>query len=475
MNPHTPHPPQPDDAGPDDAGPKDAHDAGPHDAGSRNVAPPPPPLYGPMPAGVENPPQGFFGWIRSLGAARGTDRWVGGVASGIAHRLGVDPLIVRGVLIVLTIFAGVGILFYGIAWALLPEPDGRIHAQEAASGRWTTGMTGALITTLIGFPGLGSGAWGWDRSGFGFAWTVFWVGGVIYFIYYLSSRGRNRNVIPTAYPQPAGDFPAGSTAGVPAPGYNATEYNATGSNRPGYYPDYTKTGYSQPGYAPDPGAGGAPAASLRSTGPSAPAVAITAGAALLVGGGLKALDAVHVIDLGVAGNAVAWASAAAVLGLGILFSGLRGRTSGVLSFFAIVALAVGAVFNVASASAPAGDRFRFTSSDWSPASVEQARTGLDLAAGSATADLTRLAISAPLESEVVVPIHALASDLTIIIPDNVPVRIDADIAMGELNDGTETRSGTTTVHRGYNTGLSGASLVLKISGAMSSVSIQGGN
>ncbi len=474
MNPHTPHPPQPDDAGPD-AGPDDA---GPPDAG--RVTPPPPHLYGPMPAEAGDRPQGFFDWIRSLGVARGTDRWVGGVSSGIAHRLGVDPLIVRGVLIVLTIFAGVGILFYGIAWALLPEPDGRIHAQEAAAGRWTTGMTGALITTLIGFPGLGSGAWGWDRSGFGFAWTVFWVGGVIYFIYYLSSRSRNRNGIPTAYPPPAGNFPAGSTAGVPAPGYNATAYNATaynatGSNQPGYYPDYAKTGYNQPGYAADPGAGGSPAATLRTSGPSAPAVAITAGAALVVGGGLKALDAVNVIDLGVAGNAVVWASAAAVLGLGILLSGLRGRTSGVLSFFAIVALAVGAVFNVASNAAPAGDRFRFTSTDWSPTSLEQARTGLDLAAGSATADLTRLAISAPLENEVLIPIHALASDLTIIIPDNVPVRIDADIAMGELNDGTETRSGTTTVHRGYNTSLSGASLVLRISGAMSSVSIQGGN
>ncbi len=138
--------------------------------------------------------QNFFDWIRSQGIYRGRDRWIGGVASGIAHRLGVDPLIIRGVLIVLTIFAGLGVLAYGLAWALLPEPDGRIHVQEAAAGRWTAGMTGALITTVIGFPSLGTGVWGWDRFGFGaFVWTVFWVGGAIYVVYYLTQRNKTRN------------------------------------------------------------------------------------------------------------------------------------------------------------------------------------------------------------------------------------------------------------------------------------------
>ena len=45
-----------------------------------------------------------------MASSAARDRWIGGVSSGIAHRLGVDPLIVRGVFIVLTIFAGVGVL-----------------------------------------------------------------------------------------------------------------------------------------------------------------------------------------------------------------------------------------------------------------------------------------------------------------------------------------------------------------------------
>src|SRR5690625_5487832 len=60
------------------------------------------------------------------------ERWIGGVSGGIAYRLGIDPLIVRGGLVVLTFFGGLGLLLYGLGWAFLPEQvDGRIHAQEA--------------------------------------------------------------------------------------------------------------------------------------------------------------------------------------------------------------------------------------------------------------------------------------------------------------------------------------------------------
>ena len=146
----------------------------------------------------QSQPQNFFNWVRGHGIQRGPDRWIGGVASGIAHRLGVDPLIVRGVFIVLSIFAGIGVLLYGVAWALLPEPDGRIHVQEAGAGRWSTGMTGALITTVIGFPSLGGGFWGWERNGFGgFLWTAFWIAGAIYLIYYLSQRDKTRTEHPS--------------------------------------------------------------------------------------------------------------------------------------------------------------------------------------------------------------------------------------------------------------------------------------
>ncbi|MGJ0223654.1 TSUP family transporter, partial [Streptococcus pyogenes] len=46
---------------------------------------------------------------------------VGGVAGGVALRLGIDPLITRGVLAVSVLFGGLGLVLYAIGWLLLPE------------------------------------------------------------------------------------------------------------------------------------------------------------------------------------------------------------------------------------------------------------------------------------------------------------------------------------------------------------------
>lgn len=449
------------------------------------------PAGGPWPGGQTPRGQGqnFFDWIRSQGIYRGRDRWIGGVASGIAHRLGVDPLIIRGVLIVLTIFAGLGVLAYGVAWALLPEPDGRIHVQEAAAGRWTAGMTGALITSVIGFPSLGTGVWGWDRFGFGaFVWTVFWVGGAIYLVYYLTQRNKTRNgaaPMPPRYdsgspagagavagagaePQPGGSFPP---AGVPAFG-QAVDGSATGHA----WGPPPPSGPTPPGPVPPggygPGAGATPPpAAPRNLGPGTPAVAITVGAALLVGGGIKALDAAHVIALGDYGNALVWAVAAAILGLGILVAGLRGRTSGILGFFAVVALLIGGIFSVV----PHGDRFRFQNADWTPSSTEQASGGFEITGGRGTVDLTKMALNPPLGSDLVVPIDATASNLTVVIPATVPVRIQADLTMGNLHEGNQDHGGMTNQQSDYNTSKPGAPLVVKISGTVSNVTIKEGN
>ncbi|MBT2594497.1 PspC domain-containing protein [Arthrobacter sp. ISL-72] len=435
-------------------------------------------------------PQNFFDWIRGHGIQRGRDRWIGGVASGIAHRLGIDPLIVRGIFIVLAIFAGIGVLLYGIAWAFLPEPDGRIHVQEAGAGRWSTGMTGALITTVIGFPSLGSGFWGWERNGFGgFFWTVFWIAGAIYFIYYLSQRNKARNGAPIMNTSTDAGSAAGGTAfAATAPA--GTAFPASGAPyESGPFTGNTYTGGpydggAPGGYGPTPPYGGAsgpggygghgplaPAPKAPNLGPGAPAVAVTAGLALLVGGGIKALEALNVINLGDAVNAVVWASGAAVLGLGILILGLRGRTSGILGFFAVVALIIGGIFNVV----PNGDRFRFQEANWNPATIQQAGEGFDITGGSGTADLTKLNLTPPLSTDVVIPLDITASNLTVIIPDTVPVEIKADMTMGNLNEGGQHHGGMSSQQSSYNTDKPGAALILEIDGTMSNITIQEGN
>ena len=447
-------------------------------------------------AGMPGRQADFFGWVRSHGISRGQDRWIGGVSSGIAHRMGIDPLIIRGLFIVLTLFAGIGVLLYGLAWAFLPEPDGRIHVQEAGAGRWTSGMTGSLIATILGFSGLGGGFWGWGNHGFGaFLWTIFWVGGAIYLIYYLVQRNKAAAGIPAGAAAAAGTsaYAAGSSTATTPPysdvagtgPFTGSPYGGTASGTPSGS-GYNGSGYSSGAYGGS-GSGGSgwdngrsggarppqgPPPKVRPAGPGAPAVAIIAGSALLVGAGLKALDVTNVINLGDSTNAIAWASAAAVLGLGILLMGLRGRTAGILSFFAVAALIVGGIFNVVGNN---GDRMRFQELDWTPVSIDDARNGLDVAGSRGTVDLTQLDANAPLTSDVVVPLDIAASNVTIVIPDKVPVDIKADMAMGNIHESGGNRGGITTRESSYNSDEPGSHLIIQIDGAFSNVTIEEGN
>ncbi|MFC7849893.1 PspC domain-containing protein [Arthrobacter sp. NPDC057388] len=457
-------------------------------------------------------PLNFFDWIRSHGVHRGRDRWIGGVSSGIAERMGIDPLIVRGIFIVLTLFAGIGVLLYGLGWALLPEPDGRIHTQEAGAGRWSTGMTGALITSIVGLTGMGGGFWGWGHDGFGFFWALFWIGGVIYLVYYLTQRNKNRSGAPmdsagtgrAAYGY-AGSGYTGSgytgsgspaaTAAAPSfaagshpptqpytvpptpdaiPSYGPSEPYGSKASSSARYGATTPTGVhggGLPPRRPAPVPAPVPASKPRPGGPGAPAVAVTAGLALLAGGALKALDAGNLIELGSSANAVVWAAGAAVLGLGILLAGLRGRTSGALGFFAVVALIVGGIFS----AVPNGDRFRFQDADWNPVTIEQARQGFQITGGRGTVDLTGLNLNPPLGTDVVIPLDATASNVTVVIPSTVPVDVRADMTLGNLNEGTGSRGGITSRQSSYNSDKPGARLILQIDGTVSNVTIQEGN
>ena len=90
-------------------------------------------------------------------------------------------------------------------------------------------------------------------------------------------------------------------------------------------------------------------------------------------------------------------------------------------------------------------------------------------------DLTKLALNPPLGSDVVVPIDATASNLTIVIPTTVPVQVQADMTMGNLHDGNQDRGGITKQQSDYNTSQPGARLVLQVSGTVSNVTIKEGN
>ena len=191
------------------------------------------PQYGPQPD-PQRPrtraTTSFFDSVRRTGLVRTDQRWVGGVAGGLAQRLNVDPVLVRCIWAVLCVFSGVGLLLYGIAWALLPEEgDGRIHLQQALHGEAESGLAGAAAAVVAGFVLQHRGVlpvWWYatdDWAG-GFSlvfWTLMQVGltaGIIWLVIVLL-RGRRQDPRPGAVapgprvaparPKPRGAAPRG--------------------------------------------------------------------------------------------------------------------------------------------------------------------------------------------------------------------------------------------------------------------------
>src|SRR5690606_10769953 len=118
------------------------------------------------PTGERPTEQPMFRWIRALDLPR-RDGWIAGVCAGVADRLGVDVLLVRGVAVVVAVLGGPVTLLYAIGWFLLPDRHGTIHAQELGRGRVSpalAGIAGFVLLSLLpltqGFWFLGAWYWG---------------------------------------------------------------------------------------------------------------------------------------------------------------------------------------------------------------------------------------------------------------------------------------------------------------------------
>ena len=103
-------------------------------------------------------PRRFFTWVRSSGLIRGNDRWIGGVCSGIAQRLGWSPTLVRALMIVATLFFGFGAALYAMGWFLIPDVrSGQILAEDLIEGQWDWNCLGCFLFMAVAvlIPGAG--------------------------------------------------------------------------------------------------------------------------------------------------------------------------------------------------------------------------------------------------------------------------------------------------------------------------------
>lgn len=93
----------------------------------------------------------IFDWVHSTGARRPSNGWAGGVFAAAGEKLGWDAVLVRGlgVLAFLLVTAPTALL-YGLAWLLLPDEEGRIHAQRALRGDFSSGVIGGGLLAAFG-------------------------------------------------------------------------------------------------------------------------------------------------------------------------------------------------------------------------------------------------------------------------------------------------------------------------------------
>jgi len=96
-----------------------------------------------------------FSTPRALRRSR-DDRVISGVSGGLGQYFGVDPVIFRVLFAVLSFFGGVGLLAYGLAWILIPEPDVDYSLLDKALHQlrvrrvppWLVIIAGAVIVWL---------------------------------------------------------------------------------------------------------------------------------------------------------------------------------------------------------------------------------------------------------------------------------------------------------------------------------------
>jgi phage shock protein PspC (stress-responsive transcriptional regulator) len=337
-----------------------------------------------------------FAALRGIGVRRRTDdKWIGGVCSGLADRLGVDPVIIRAAMVLLSILGGVGVSVYLVAWALLPNDQDQIVAERAL----VHGDGGSVILLVFAVLAVFGGSWWGNDSGWGFPWGLAFTG---LLIWWLVQRSRNRPDADRRVSAQQSGTPYAAGASPTAAG-------------PWQAPSVPSPKASRPIVPRKP--------RRRSGGPLMAVLAI--GLALVTYGSLSWLGT----EFNWPGDhpAIAMAGSLAAMGLLLVGLGLAGWRAGFVAFLAavlaITALSSTVVPTGIHAGGPVGD------ATWAPTSVT-ADANYHLGAGNAVLDLGGLASKGL--SQARLPVSVGLGDLKVLVPQGLTVRFIGHIGLGEI-------------------------------------------
>ncbi len=350
--------------------------------------------------------------VRNLDRLRrttGANKYVAGVAGGVARHFDIDPAIVRVLFVVLTFFGGTGLMLYGALWLLLPTDDG----EQAIINLDSRSLTFALLAVLVfGAVLLVGDSWG----GYGFPWPLTVIGLVVAGV--LLSRDRKN---PPAPP------PVSYTPYVPAAVPQQPTLDTTA------YPAYPVL---PPGYEPPTGAWQPPPAPPRPSNPRKRGPILFWFTMALAALGVGILGVVDV-----SGADVPWSAypalVLAVSGLMLLVGAFFGRAGGLIL--------VGLLAAVAMAGGTLGERFDGDVTTSVPASAAQVEDTYEFEAGELILDLSELADPENLDGRSI-HVDGDLGRIEVIVPDDVDVEVDAFVdglgdtsVFGRHDDGFEPR------------------------------------
>ena len=438
----------------------------------------PPESSSPPPGGDAGGPPGagdrFFGWLRGLDVRR-EPGWIGGVCAGIAARLGIDPLLVRGIAVVVAVLGGPAILLYAAAWLLLPDTTDRIHLEDVFRGRFEPVI--AVIAALValsmlplaqGFWFLGAGFWGmpdWSGSVPRTLWTLVVVALLIAFVVWLARRSSTP---PTAArptsgaSDPAAAESASTTSGTPADtpadvaAWRAQQEQVRAEQRA--YRDQRAANRAAARLTPAERASlhEAQRARERATRSNPLYSLIVIGLAFVTGG--LAILAVGGAEPTALDLVVGAAVALAVLAVGIIVNGIRGKRAGGAAGVAWLLLIPLAFTGVTLGAADNAVRWGPVTT-FAPAQSQSFAIG----AGRVELDLTEFGRrGADLPASVTLQVGA--GEVTVVVPDDVTVVFSGFVGAGSIDaEASDRRFGPAeTVQATYNPGNDTEPLVVSV-------------
>ena len=389
----------------------------------------------------------FFSAVRGIGIRRRTDnKWVGGVCSGIATRLRIDPVVVRAGLILLILFGGVGIAAYLVAWVLLPDSQDRIAAERALRD----GDTGSIVLLVVAAIALFSGFPWWfggHDGAWGFPWGLLVLAAIVWVVVRRSGNGGHAGTPPVS---PSAGADTVSPTASPQSGLSAGPGQATSQT----WPDQAATWGGQPGEAAGSWGGqhgeqagawgeqrGAARRSRRRSGGLLMTLVAVGLAMVAYGGTLWLGD-----QLGFSGDhhVIALAATLAALGLLVLGLGVAGWRTGFVGVLAILT----ALATLSSGAVADGARWggRLGNATWTPTATSLAAGGSSyrIGVGDGRLDLRGLPVDGL--ANPTIPTRVGMGELTVVVPEGLTVALHGHVGLGEITvqgpDGSHTRDGS---------------------------------